>query len=144
MITYIKGSLRAAKGDISIGTMRKVLKKLADKERSPYVIRRSNMGLAQESIAVSTIHAVKGETHDLTVVVCPNPSSDEKCPSRLWWANDGGNQEERRIAYVALTRSRGDVLLCVSEATSNNLHRDRPEFVAACTCMSIAEYVAST
>lgn len=72
-------------------------------------------------IAVSTIHGVKGETHDMTVIICPEPATEQDCPSRLWWPATGENGERKRVAYVALTRSSGDVVLCISPTTLENL-----------------------
>ena len=64
---------------------------------------------------VQTVHSVKGETHDITVFVCPD-SDARHCPSAVWWSTDEKNREEKRIAYVAMTRTRGTLILCVSEA----------------------------
>jgi len=58
-------------------------------------------------VPVQTVHAVKGETHDLTVFVCPDPAQKNRCPSVVWWSNDDSDAEERRIAFVAVTRTRG-------------------------------------
>lgn len=58
-------------------------------------------------VSPQTVHAVKGETHDLTVFVCPEPSQESRCPSVVWWSDASADQEERRIAFVAVTRSLG-------------------------------------
>lgn len=95
-------------------------------------------------VPVQTVHSVKGETHDITIFVIPAISeraAPQKCPSVLWWPNDQNNDEERRIAYVALTRSRNRLLLCMHEATFERLQRTRPEFIAAFNCCNVADFM---
>ncbi|MCB0766590.1 MAG: ATP-dependent helicase [Flavobacteriales bacterium] len=143
MIAHMKESLLAAKDDLPMSTIRKVFTREANKERGPYLVHQSVGGADEMRVAVSTIHSVKGETHGMTVIICPHPSTEADCPSRLWWPAAGDIEEERRIAYVALTRSSGDVVLCISPNTMENLRRLRPEFVEQCRSMTIAEYIAS-
>lgn len=143
MIAHMKESLQTAKPDLAIGTIRRVFRREAAKERASYVGRQSARAAGEGRIAVSTIHGVKGETHDMTVIICPEPATEQDCPSRLWWPATGENGEEKRVAYVALTRSSGDVVLCISPTTLENLRLLRPEFVAQCWSMTIAEYIAS-
>ena len=72
--------------------------------------------------SLQTIHSVKGQTHDATVLVIPPISRGKnRCPSDLWWTGDSKDNEERRIAYVAMTRSRKDFYLVVSKETAQNL-----------------------
>jgi DNA helicase-2/ATP-dependent DNA helicase PcrA len=92
-----------------------------------------------ESIPVETVHGVKGETHDLTIFVCPSASAAH-CVSRIWWSAD--RREERRIAYVAMTRTQGDLVLCVDTGTYSRLATVRPEFVADLECMTVEEFLA--
>lgn len=87
---------------------------------------------------VQTVHGVKGETHDVTIFVCPDSKAGH-CPSTIWWS-DG---EERRIAYVAMTRTRGDLILCVSEPCYQRLCEHRPEFVSAFECKTLDDYIAA-
>ena len=93
-------------------------------------------------VPVQTVHGVKGETHDVTVFVCPNPTKVKRCPSSVWWSNDTGHREERRIAYVAMTRTRSDLVLCVSEDCYKRLQLARANFVAAFQCKTVDEFIA--
>lgn len=78
---------------------------------------------------LQTIHSVKGQTHDATVLVVPPISKGKsRCPSDLWWSEDSKDDEERRIAYVALTRSRKDFYLVVSQKTAKNLEIKQSAF----------------
>lgn len=52
-------------------------------------------------LRAQTIHAVKGESHDATLTVAAKPGYFDNAAD--WLRGDG---EERRIAYVALTRAR--------------------------------------
>jgi DNA helicase-2/ATP-dependent DNA helicase PcrA len=93
------------------------------------------------SVPVQTIHSVKGETHDITVFVVPDSSKPARCPSTLWWSGDPKHLEERRIAYVAMTRTRGDLVVCVSETCYQRLSANRPAFVGAFECHTIDSLV---
>ena len=80
-------------------------------------------------ILFQTVHSVKGETHDITIFVCPEPKLDKKCPSETWWSTQSEELEEKRIAYVAITRTQRDLILCVSRTTYNNLSLHKKDFV---------------
>jgi DNA helicase II / ATP-dependent DNA helicase PcrA len=98
-------------------------------------------GATLSGVPVQTVHAVKGETHDVTVFVSPNPSQALRCPSVVWWSNDPAHLEERRIAYVAMTRTRGDLVLCVSESCYQRLAQQRIAFVTSLKCMTVDEFL---
>jgi DNA helicase II / ATP-dependent DNA helicase PcrA len=94
-------------------------------------------------IAVQTVHGVKGETHDVTIFVCPHPDQKSRCPSVLWWEASDKAREEKRIAYVAMTRSQGDLIVCVSDKTYQRLAENRAAFVGDFECMTVDEYLES-
>jgi len=98
---------------------------------------------AMAGISAFTVHGVKGETHDITVFACPESTKATRCPSAVWWSTDEKDREEKRIAYVAMTRTRGDLILCVSDACYRRLAVAHPEFVASFECMTVAECVTA-
>ena len=70
---------------------------------------------SRPNASVQTVHAVKGETHDLTVFVCPPMNGPSTCQSAIWWSQDPEDHEEKRIAYVAMTRlTRRSARVCFS------------------------------
>jgi len=97
-------------------------------------------GLAD--VPVGTVHSVKGETHDITVFVCPK-TSQAHCPSVVWWSADDKDREEKRIAYVATTRTQGHLIVCVSEDCYTRLCASREGFVESFECMTVDECVAA-
>lgn len=90
-----------------------------------------------------TVHKVKGETHDVTIFVTPPPKKTTHCPSNVWWSDLPEHIEERRIAFVAMTRTRGDLILCVSEPTYQNLQKDRSDFVSAFQCVTLPDFLGT-
>lgn len=92
-----------------------------------------------DEIPVTTIHGVKGETHDVTIFVCTHPSTEKTCPSMVWWSAEERHREERRIAYVATTRSRDMLLVWVSEECYKRLLSKRPDFVRAFQIKTVDE-----
>jgi DNA helicase-2/ATP-dependent DNA helicase PcrA len=93
-------------------------------------------------VAVLTVHGVKGETHDLTVFVCADVNQPDRCPSVVWWSAATENQEERRIAFVAVTRTRGDLIVCVSDQCFARLQDTRVLFFESFERMSINDFLA--
>ncbi|MBI3530774.1 MAG: UvrD-helicase domain-containing protein [Betaproteobacteria bacterium] len=96
---------------------------------------------ALAGIPVQTVHGVKGETHDVTVFVCPPTTQAARCPSAVWWSPNDKDREEKRIAYVAMTRTQGSLIVCVSDASHQRLAANRAAFVASFECMTVDECV---
>lgn len=95
-------------------------------------------GLAD--VPVGTVHSVKGETHDVTVFVCPK-TRQARCPSVVWWSADDKDREEKRIAYVAMTRTQGDLIVCISGDCYTRLCASRVGFVESFECMTVDECI---
>ena len=93
-------------------------------------------------VPVSTVHGVKGETHDVTIFVCP-PTADRYCPSGIWWSSAEKDREEKRIVYVAVTRPRELLIVWTSEDFYQRLQAKQPKFVASFECMTTDEFVQS-
>jgi len=94
-------------------------------------------------IPVRTVHGVKGETHDLTIFYVPQASQGRPCISDVWWSSDPSHSEERRIAFVAVTRSRQDFILCVTPATAQNLRNTRSNFYQCFVVFTAAAFLLS-
>lgn len=111
--------------------------------RSAYFFRPKGVAQTGPTIPIQTVHAVKGETHDTTVFVCRPHSRVDRCPSTVWWSDDLSDLEERRIAYVAVTRTQGDLILCVCEKTWDALRTKRAGFVDLFETMTIDQFVST-
>jgi len=92
-------------------------------------------------VPVLTVHGVKGETHDVTVFVCP-PDKPARCPSTVWWSTLAHDREERRIAYVAMTRSRADLILCLSQECRKRFIEIRQGFIEKFKSLPIDDLIA--
>ena len=69
---------------------------------------------------VKTIHQVKGNEFDCVVLFVPKPHSrNAPCPSYEWWP--ATSSEERRIAFVAASRAKKTLILCVHRNTFDAL-----------------------
>ena len=123
--------------------IRQPTKKVKQKLRSNYLVSARQTITQSHGVPVQTVHAVKGQTHDLTVFVSPEPSKEERCPSVVWWSGEESDAEERRIVFVAVTRTRGDLIVCVTEQCLDRLRNSRVDFVNAFECMSIQEFISS-
>ncbi|MBC8424265.1 UvrD-helicase domain-containing protein [bacterium] len=99
----------------------------------------ANDGLC--GIPAQTVHAVKGETHDVTVFVCPAVHRRDRCPSAIWWSAQPKDQEEKRIAYVAMTRTREELVVLVPQVSYQRLHENRGNFVASFRSLTVEECV---
>jgi DNA helicase-2/ATP-dependent DNA helicase PcrA len=108
----------------------------------PTEVKPSTMEPPFCPVLVQTVHAVKGQTHDMTVFVCPDATNENLCPSVIWWSDKDSDAEERRIAFVAVTRTQGDLIVCISESSLVRLQSNRPNFVKAFECMSVQEFIS--
>jgi DNA helicase II / ATP-dependent DNA helicase PcrA len=111
-----------------------------DKPSANFLPSLSSNTNARGAVVAQTVHGVKGETHDTTIFVCPPVSRIDYCPSKLWWSSTDKDREEKRIAYVAMTRTRGDLIVLVSEECYARLRELRPAFVDSFECIGIADY----
>lgn len=95
-------------------------------------------GARQTKATVSTVHGAKGETHDTSVYYVPKVNQN-RCPSREWWTESGS--EERRIAFVACTRPREKLILCIHRSSFNRLSEAQPEFIQLFEVQEMGEYL---
>lgn len=122
-------------------TIRNPARKHQASMRDGYLFKPTPAPQSNPSPLVQTVHSVKGETHDLTILVCPPAGKATHCPSNIWWSADPSDLEERRIAFVAMTRSRADFILCVSSECLTRLKSTRPTFIERFECKTIAEFI---
>ena len=113
-----------------------------DKDCATYIPQSGADMYTVADVPVTTVHGVKGETHDVTIFVCP-PTSPRHCPSVIWWSEDSNDREERRIAYVAMTRTQRDLIVCVHDTTYQRLITDHKEFVDTFESMTATMYLAA-
>jgi superfamily I DNA/RNA helicase len=82
-----------------------------------------------------------GFRRDATIFVCPNGADESKCLSSVWWSSHESAREEKRIAYVAMTRTKGDLIVWMGSDSYDRLRISRPDFVARFVCTNIDEAV---
>lgn len=106
-------------------------------------IPQTNTLSGHARVSAQTVHSVKGETHDVTIFVYPNTRRSTDCPSTIWWSPDEKNREKKRIAYVAMTRSQGDLIVCVSNDCYARLCASRKSFLDSFELMTVSEFVTA-
>lgn len=75
------------------------------------------------------IHGAKGAEYDSVVVFYPKPhATHAPCISKTWFETTGST-EEKRVGYVALTRARRNLVLCVHQNTYAELKKNH-DFMA--------------
>jgi len=93
------------------------------------------------ALMAATVHSVKGETHDSTILFVPAPGRFNPCPSEIWWSEEDQHAEERRIAYVAATRAKETFILCLHRQTFEALRETQPDFVGNMECVELADLI---
>ena len=80
---------------------------------------------------LSTVHGVKGDEFEIVALFYPKPRPQGmlRCISKHWWNNQ--DTEERRVAFVATTRTMHTFILCVHSDTYNALRAEQPAFFAS-------------
>ncbi|WP_374030016.1 UvrD-helicase domain-containing protein [Bdellovibrio bacteriovorus] len=73
------------------------------------------------------IHEAKGREADTVVIYLPK-ASPAKCISNVWFPATGQSQEEQRVGFVALSRAKKNVILCVHESNFTRLRANRTAF----------------
>lgn len=91
--------------------------------------RQSESGENDFAGRAHTIHGVKGETHERTLLFVPPRRRSDRCPSQQWWPTGSEESEERRVAFVAASRPRHSFILVVHRDTYRRLTERRPDFV---------------
>lgn len=109
------------------GLSHKSFNKKLSKDNKKGIIKR-NLKIKQEDLwcknvsRIDSIHGVKGEEFDTCLIYCEKPSakSYQQCPSETWWDNG----EEQRIIFVALSRAKKDLILCIHKNTYDNINNN--------------------
>jgi|GEM_PF-5209096 len=74
-----------------------------------------------------TVHSAKGREFEVVLYLIAPSSRQRPCPSSYWFQQGSGeNQEERRIAYVAMTRAIRLLVLCMHSSTAENIRSSAP------------------
>ena len=91
----------------------------------------------------TTVHAVKGETHDVTIFVCPDEGEEGRDPCEVWWSCKEADREERRIAYVAMTRTKGDLIVWMGPESYDHLVANRQAFAESFQHTNVDDVVSA-
>jgi DNA helicase-2/ATP-dependent DNA helicase PcrA len=80
-----------------------------------------------DEIEFLTIHGAKGREFDTVIYYNEKPHAGyAPCPSDAWWSAE---EEEMETAFVAITRARNCLVLCLHQASFDRLQATRPDFV---------------
>lgn len=82
---------------------------------------------AQEPWEALTTHGAKGREFDGVVLFWPKPGGKVLCPSAEWWS-ENPESEEKEVAYVAVTRAKKLLVLCLHDDSVQALKVNRPDF----------------
>lgn len=95
-----------------------------DAIRPPYSPRNEKCATHK----IMTIHQAKGAEFDNVIVIYGKPhASNHPCISTQWWNSQ--ELEETRIGFVALTRAKTTLTLCIHERSFAALKEIQPEFI---------------
>lgn len=94
-----------------------------------------------EAIDIQTVHAVKGETHNTTLLYIPEARDEKSCPSNVWWSSAPAHQEERRIAFVAATRPTAELILAMSQKTFERMSAKHPGFIKSFEVNTVQKFL---
>ncbi|MFM6930363.1 MAG: UvrD-helicase domain-containing protein [Bdellovibrio sp.] len=83
-----------------------------------------------ENAVFKSIHGAKGAEYDSVVVFYPKPHANHAPCISTTWFGDMISTEEKRVGYVALTRARKNLVLCVHKNTFSELQKNQKEFLA--------------
>lgn len=130
----VKNSVRIAAQDIGwvedkakLGAKFRMSEKDGELKRSLKIKIDKNICYGENEI-ITTIHQVKGEGFDFVVLFIPKPHARiSPCPSLEWW--NPSTREERRVAFVATSRTKNIFVLCIHLETYDALKTKCPQFV---------------
>jgi DNA helicase-2/ATP-dependent DNA helicase PcrA len=134
-VERVKGAVRNAAVSLGWVENREALRSYMKCNKEGVELRKALFDVALPSLwkpadTVVTIHKVKGAEFDTVVLFVRKPhKTHARCPSIEWWADDNG-AEERRIAFVAVSRAKQHLILCIHRTTHDALKAARPEFLA--------------
>jgi DNA helicase II / ATP-dependent DNA helicase PcrA len=114
-----------------------------DTSASIFFPTREAEGQTTGCVSATTVHAVKGETHGCTILVVKDESSGARMPSNLWWSSSPNDREERRITYVAMTRTKGDLLVWMGSKSYDDLVVRRQDFVKSFENLELTEALSA-
>jgi DNA helicase-2/ATP-dependent DNA helicase PcrA len=123
----IRDIIRTAGLDQLVSNRR--LRRLSPKLKHVLLPEAPRVSHVNEQVQVKTVHGAKGETHHTTIYYVSQPRRRDACPSELWWSTSQESEEERRIAFVAVTRARKNAALCLHRSSYEALMKRRSEFV---------------
>ena len=64
-------------------------------------------------------------------------------PSNLWWSSSPNDREKRRITYVAMTRTKGDLLVWMGSKSYDDLVVRRQDFVKSFENLELTEALSA-
>jgi DNA helicase-2/ATP-dependent DNA helicase PcrA len=124
------------------GSLKVPSKKFANVSRSESLSENTAGVPVGHLLDVDTVHAIKGQTHQTTILFVPHAPNAPECISAVWWSNNPDEGEERRVAYVATTRAEEWFILCVDADCAARLRNAQPAFHALFEERTVNELIA--